>query len=181
MAAAMNGDVDLIQKLLPLATNPAATDRNGRTALDYAIAAGKAEAVEVLLPTVPDLAKPAKDGRNAFVLAVDAADPAVTGLVFQYLPAEEQWSDVAIRALEQSLAAGNKAAVKLLISKHALPPMRPGKSVPLFACAIALNDQGSVRLLLECGADPDTDVAEQMRSRFSCPASGRASQFNRRG
>src|SRR5512146_920268 len=33
MAASLNGDIKLVQQLMALATNPAATDRSGRTAL----------------------------------------------------------------------------------------------------------------------------------------------------
>jgi ankyrin repeat protein len=166
MAAAMNGDVELVQKLLPLATNLAATDRNGWTALDYAITAGKTDAVEILLPTVRDLAHPAKDGRNAFALAVDGANPQVTDLLFKYLPAATQWDAAAMRVLEEAMVAGNNKAVRALLSTHTLPPVSPGKSVPLFAYALASHDLPSMRLLLECGADPNLTLPDKCDREF---------------
>ena len=166
MAAAMTGDVDLLQKLLPLASNPAATDHNGRTALHYAIGAGKSEAVEFLLPTVPDITKPAKDGRSALAMAVDAANPAVTDLLLHCLPSAVQWNDDEMRALEQAVATRNKDQIRLMLSKHVLPPTSPGESVPLIAYLIALNDTGSVALLLECGADPNTTLPNKSERDF---------------
>src|SRR5881394_2998581 len=41
MAAALIGDVDLVQRIVPLATDPAITDHSGLTALHYALAAGQ--------------------------------------------------------------------------------------------------------------------------------------------
>src|ERR1700730_14696619 len=48
MAAALQGNTEMINTCMPLVTNVAATDLNGRTALHYAVASGKEDAVKIL-------------------------------------------------------------------------------------------------------------------------------------
>ncbi|MEY2538992.1 MAG: hypothetical protein QOG67_2732 [Verrucomicrobiota bacterium] len=156
MAAAMNGNLELIHTLLPLVTNPSATDRNGRSALHYAVAAGKADAVEVLLPTASGLSVTGNDGRDLLAMALDAGNPAVTDLLLERMPPSNEWSGGARRALETAMTAGNKEQVRSLLAKHTVAPAPEGKEVPFLFYAIASNNVPQVRMLLECGADPNT-------------------------
>jgi ankyrin repeat protein len=161
MAAAMVGDVDLVQRLLPLATNPGATDRIGRTALHYAVANGKTAVVEILLPTVRNLTAPGKGGRSVLAMALEQGNSQVVDMLLDRLPTSPEWTRETLQVLNAALAAGNKFQVKSLLSKHNGPPVPEGKRVPLLAYAIANNKTGLARMLLECGADPNTILPDK--------------------
>src|SRR3954465_3981787 len=156
MAASLLGESDLFQRLLPLAPNPAATDRKGQTALHYAVAAGKSSVVEILLPMVPDLSRVTVDGRSVVAIALEQENPQVVDLVLQHLPSDQEWTADTSRLLEVSLAAGHTDQVKYLLSKHCEPPTAEGRRVPLLAYEIASTNVSACRMLLECGADPNT-------------------------
>ena len=161
MAASLMGDVDLVKQLLPLATNPAATDHTGRNALHYAMSAGKQPVVEILLPTMPDLARPTKDGRSAISMALEQQNPGLIDLVVDRIGATPDWSPDTLRLLRAALAAGHKDVVKSLLAKHSSPPVMEGKRVPLLAYAIASEDTAECRMLMECGADPNTVLPDK--------------------
>jgi len=156
MAAALNGDVALVERLLPLATNPTATDRTGRTALHYAIAAGRLDVVEILLPTMPNLVRQTKDGRNAVTMALEQPNPEVLNLILDKLPSGEVWTADGMQILKAALAMGLKALVKPLLAKYSTAPVPAGKSVPLLAYEIASGNIDTCKTLLDCGVDTNT-------------------------
>jgi hypothetical protein len=158
MAAAMHGNVEMIYTFIPLATKVAATDRSGRTALHYAVAAQKEAAIEMLLPQIPGLGKPCSDGRDLLAVALDTGSKAITDKILEVLSPQPQWTVATQRALAAALRAGDTGQVKLLLRKHATPPTPEGKSAPLLAYAIASHDAKLFSTLLECGADPNTIV-----------------------
>jgi len=166
MAASVSGDVDLVQELMPLATNPAAKDRKGQTALHYAIAAGKASVAEILLPTIPGLADPVKDGRSAITMALEQENPAIADLIVDHLSGDEAWNGDTLHLLQAALAAGHKDRVRMLLVKHPSAPTPEGRRVPLLAYSIASNDMGACRMLLECGADPNTVLPDKCDDDF---------------
>jgi len=166
MAAALIGDVDLVQRIAPLATNPAAADRTGRTALHYAMAAGQLDVVQILLPSVPDLSRPTKDGRTIMTMALEQENPSFANLVLDHVPAAESWRPETLRMLDAALAAGRDDQVEILLSKHSTPPVPEGKKVPLLAYAIAAGNFGTCRALLDGGADPDTVLPDKCDSDF---------------
>jgi hypothetical protein len=67
-----------------------------------------------------------------------------------------QWTTSTRRALNAALLVENKDQIRLLLGKHGAPPTAEGKSVPLLAYAVAKNDPALFRILLACGADPNT-------------------------
>ena len=156
MAAAMLGNVEMIYTFIPLATNVAATDRSGRSALHYAVAAKKEAAVDLLLPQIPGLGKPCSDGRDLLAMALDTGSEKISGELMERLPPQLDWTASTRRALEVALRADNKQQVRLLLRKHTAPPIREGRNVPLLAYAIASHDAKLFSTLLECGADPNT-------------------------
>lgn len=166
MAAAMHGNVDILNQFVGLATDVAATDFSGRTALHYAVAAGKAAAAELLLPLMPNFTKPCADGRDLLAIALDTGNWKIIETILQRLPPAQEWSSGARRALEAALAGGNKDQVRLLLSKHSAPPTPEGKNVPLLAYAIASNDLPLFKTLLACGADPNTLLPEKCDKDF---------------
>jgi ankyrin repeat protein len=166
MAAALIGDEGLVNRILPLAGNPAATDLQGRTALHYAMAAGQSAVVEVLLPTVRDLGKPTKDGRTVMTMALQQDDPRLADLVLERLPAGREWRPETSQMLQTALSLGRKDQVKTLLSKHTNVPVPEGKRVPLLAYAMAWANIDMCRTLLDCGADPNTMLPEKCEPDF---------------
>jgi ankyrin repeat protein len=166
MAASLIGRLDLLQRIVPLATNPAATDRCGQTALHYAMAAGQVDAFEVLLPSIPNRDRPTKDGRTIMITALEQENPRFADLVLDYVPPSNAWRPETTRMLEAALAAGHEAQVETLLSKHSAPPIPEGKKVPLLAYAIASANVGMCRTLLDCGADPNTTLPDKCDADF---------------
>ena len=158
MAAALNGDVDLMRSLIPLVTNVNAADFSRRTALHYAVAARKIEAVDLLLRVMVDVTPTCNDGRDALAVALDNGDKPITQLLLDRLPTMQQWTVGTRRALQTALAADNKDQIRMLLKKHAVPPTPEGKTVPLLAWALAKNDASLFSTLLICGADPNTTL-----------------------
>jgi ankyrin repeat protein len=158
MAAALNGDVDLMRALIPLVTNVNAADLSRRTALHYAVAARKIEAVELLLRVMVDVTPTCNDGRDALAIALDNADKPIAQLLLDRLPTLQQWTVGTRRALQTALAADDKDQIRMLLKKHAVPPTPEGKKVPLLAWALAQNDASLFYELLICGADPNTTL-----------------------
>src|SRR6185369_12627968 len=143
-----------------------AKDRKGQTALHYAIAAGKASVAEILLPTIPGLADPVKDGRSAITMALEQENPAIADLIVDHLSGDEAWNGDTLHLLQAALAAGHKDRVRMLLVKHPSAPTPEGRRVPLLAYSIASNDMGACRMLLECGADPNTVLPDKCDDDF---------------
>jgi ankyrin repeat protein len=157
MAAAMQGNVDVVRSFISLVTNINATDSGGRTALHYAVAAQKKEVVELLLRVMADSSLCASDGRDALAIALDTGNrKIIQTFLDRFPPIIPQWTVGMQRALAAALRAGDKEQIRQLLKRHAAPPTAEGKSVPLLAYAIAGNDAALFNTLLECGADPNT-------------------------
>jgi ankyrin repeat protein len=153
MAAAIDGNMEMIRAFVGRVTKIAATDRSGRSALHYAVAAQKTEVVELLLRLTPDLGPGCGD---FLAMALDTGNRNIIDPILQRLPTLPQWTASTRRALDEALASGNKDQVRLLLTKHATSPTPEGKNVPLMAYAIASHNASLFYLLLECGADPNT-------------------------
>jgi ankyrin repeat protein len=156
MIAAMEGKIDMIHEFIGRALNLEATDRVGRSALYYAIASRKTEAVNLLLSVMPVL-EPTSSGR-LLELALDTGDEKIVGAIAQRLPSMQNWTSATRRALGVALSIGDRDLVRLLLKKHAAAPTPEGKRVPLLAYAIASHDSELFKTLLECGADPNTTL-----------------------
>ena len=156
MAAAIHGKAELIHTFSALATNVATTDRNGRTALHYAVAAEKKDAVEILLPMMPGFGKPCGDGRDLIGMALDTGNTEIINAILERIPPQQDWTAGTRCALQAALLAGNKDQVRLLLTKHAAPATAEGRSVPLLAYAIASHNETLFNMLIDCGADPNT-------------------------
>ena len=155
MAAAMIGKTDILREFVGRVTDLEATDRRGRSALHYAIASGKTEAVELLLSVMPVL-----DARSSNLLdaALAAGDAKIIRAIAERLSPMPEWTSETRLALGVALAAGDQDLVRLLLKEHAAPPTAEGKSVPLLAYAIASRDTQLFNMLLACGADPNTTL-----------------------
>lgn len=155
MVAAMHGKIDIVREFIGRVMNLEATDRNGWSALHYAIASRKTETVNLLLSVMPVLEAGNSGPLDA---ALDAGDEKIISAVAARLPQMQNWSNATRRALGLALATGNRDLARLLLKKHAAPPTPQGKQVPLLAYAIASRDAQLFNTLIECGADPNTTL-----------------------
>jgi ankyrin repeat protein len=153
MAAAMQGNMELVRKFVGGVTNINSADRTGRSALQYAIANQKTEVVQFLLRMIPDFGSQAGDLVSA---ALDSGNKEIIGWIFDRVPPLPQWTAKTRQALDAAIAAGRQEQVKLLLSKHAVPPTPQDRSVPLLAYAIASNNDAQFKALVAGGADPNT-------------------------
>src|SRR3954470_23792052 len=163
MAAAMQGNIDLLREFMGRVTSVDAPDRSHRTALHYAIAAQKRDAVDFLLQFMPNLAP---YGSDLLATALDAGDAKITGTILNHLPPLQQWNASTRRVLQEALAADNRDRIRLLLAKHAVPPTAEGKNVPMLAYAIASHDPQLLTTLLACGADANTVLPEKLDDDF---------------
>ena len=130
MVAAMQGKIDMVRELVGRAMNLEATDRLGRSALHYAIAARRIEMVNLLLSVMPVL-DPGSGG--PLDAALDAGDEKIIGAVAERLPTMPDWTSATRRALNIALANGDRDLVRLLLRKHSAPPTPEGRK----DCAVA--------------------------------------------
>lgn len=163
MAAAMQGQIDVLRELVGRVTKIDVPDRSGKTALDYAISAHQEAALEFLLQFVPDLGA---RGSDLLASALDGNNAKITGAILQRLPVLPQWSPATLRVLGEAISADNRDRVRLLLAKHAVPPTPEGKNVPLLAYAIASHDAQLLTTLLACGADANTVLPEHLDDDF---------------
>jgi ankyrin repeat protein len=155
MVAAMQGEIDMVREFIGRVMNLEAIDRNGWSALHYAIASGKTETVNLLLSFMPVLEAGTGSPLDA---ALDAGDEKIIGTIAGRLPRMQEWTRATRRALGVALAIGDRDLVRMLLKKHAAPPTPEGKEVSLLAYAIASHDAQLFNTLVECGADPNTTL-----------------------
>ncbi len=154
MAAARAGNLDLVREFVGHVTNLNAADRNGFSALHYAMSEGHKEVVQLLLRLTRDLG-PGAD--TIFCTALSLGDKEIAQAIFDRIPPFPQWTSRTRKALEVALSRNNVDEVKLLLSKHAVPPTPAAdRNVPLLVYAIAENDEARLKTLLAAGSDPNT-------------------------
>jgi len=158
MVAAKQSNLTMIRELAPRVTNLAARDHDGRTALQYAIATQNLDNINLLLLLSPDLRLTYGDCRALLATALETGSRKIAQAVLDRLPRMQEWSPSAQRALANSLRDGDREFIRLLLAKHAVPATPEGKNVPLLAYAVVRDDAPMFRMLLECGADPNTAI-----------------------
>lgn len=171
MAAARQGNVEILRELVGIVTSVDVADRSGRSALHQAIEAKQFKAVEFLLPFVPDLGM---HGSDLLAAGIDSGDLNIANALLDRITSLQEWSPAARRVLEKSLANGDHEQARVLIKKHAVPPTPEGSNVPLLAHAIAKQDASLFETLLACGADPNTilpascdkDFLDSLKNRY---------------
>jgi ankyrin repeat protein len=166
MAAARQGNVEILRTLLAKRASVDFADLNGRSALHYALAAGKVEAVQLLLPLVSNLESTSVAGSDLLTMALETGDMKIFQSVLERFPATLSWTASTRRALGAALHADMKEQVRLLLSKHPAPPTRDGGTVPLIAYAIASDDAPLFHTLLACGSDPNIVIPKAAEKEF---------------
>ncbi|HKP92427.1 MAG TPA: ankyrin repeat domain-containing protein, partial [Chthoniobacterales bacterium] len=141
-------------------------DFDGRTAIHHAMAAGRREAVDVLLSLTPQLDPASAAARDLLAAAQASGDMRIFLAIFERFPPTLEWTANTRRALEIALKSGLTEQVRLLLSKHPAPPTRDGGSVPLLAWAVATEDTPLFQTLLACGSDPNTTIPRTAEKEF---------------
>jgi ankyrin repeat protein len=166
MAAAGQGNVEIIRNLLARHASIEFANFDGRSALHYALAARKLQAVQLLLPLISHLEATSVAGSDLLTMALETGDMKIFQAVLERFPATLSWTANTRRALETALRADMKEQVRLLLSKHPAPPTREGGTVPLIAYAIASNDAPLFHTLLACGSDPNIVIPKAAEKDF---------------
>src|SRR6202171_4850122 len=130
------------------------------------MAAGKREAVELLLSLAPTFDPGSVAARDLLTAALASGDMTIFQTILEHFPPTLDWTDNTRRALEAALKAGMKEQVRLLLSKHPAPPTREGGTVPLIAYAIASDDAPLFKTLLACGSDPNLVIPKAAEKEF---------------
>jgi ankyrin repeat protein len=156
MAAAIAGHVPTIEALVAAGAPLDAVDARVRTALGYAVALKKKEAIEALLARQPVLPSAANGGDDLAASALDSGDPQLLDTILRRLPPGLTWTPAARIAFAKALAAKDTLMGPLLIAKYGGPPAPHEGAQPMLAYAIARGDLDEVRDLLDFGADPNT-------------------------
>ena len=180
MVAAECGNTHLLECLIRAGADAQQKDGAGHSALQYAIRAKAVAAFEWLC----DFGAPLEDaccGRHGSPLthALEMNDPGVIGALLQAQRRSHPlaWSHITREALYSALRARNKPVVRALLRNHPEPPAPEGFRQPLLAYSIAWHELPLLRLLLECGADPDTVVGKPVDRAFLRLVPGEAAQF----
>ena len=166
MVAAREGELDLLAAFIVHSERPEAVDGKGYSAAHHALAAGQRAALELLLPTLPDLRVPAADGRDLLAMACDTRDLKMVETVLTRASGDLPWTAGTSSALRAALAGGNTNLARLLLAKHAAPPMAEGTNVPLLAQAVVTEDIATVQALLAAGADPNVVLPTPVGKEF---------------
>ena len=108
MAAAMEGNIDMLRNLLARGARMDFTDFSGLSALHYAIKAGKLDAVQLLLPLVSNLETISTAGNDVLTMALKTGDMKIFQALLERFPATLEWTPNTRGALEAALRERNK-------------------------------------------------------------------------
>jgi len=160
LIATLQQDWETVRRLVDAGARADMADETGFTPLMAAAMHGNFAVFHALLECSAnvDIGAHCRDGRDLLGIALDTANQKIIEAILERLPPTQHWTASARRALDGALRCGNMDQVRLLLHKHAAPPTREGKSVPLLAYAIASNDASLFSTLLACGADPNTTL-----------------------
>src|SRR5207248_2592453 len=100
------------------------TDFESRTALQYAMAAGKRDAVDVLLSLTKNFDPSSGAARELLTMALTSGDRAIFQTILERFPPTLQWAPLTRAALEAAVSHGMREQIRLLLSKHPAPPTR---------------------------------------------------------
>jgi len=116
------------------------------------MAAGKRDAMELLLSLSPSFDPGSPAARNLLTAALASGDMTIFQTILERFPPTLEWTANTRRALEAAISHDMREQVRLLLSKHPTPPTREGGMVPLIAYAIASDDAPLFKTLLACGS-----------------------------
>lgn len=166
MAAIAGKHREITKLLLASGAEPRDSDAEGRSPLRYALEAGEAWAVDALLTQGGDFKVPANDGISPLQLIYETRDPRLISRAFQAQVGALHWDALARAWFFHALRNENRELLQIMLRKFEGAPTAGEGCQSLLAYAIAKNDLRTVRLLLECGADPNVRLARPAEKGF---------------
>ncbi|MDQ6861026.1 MAG: ankyrin repeat domain-containing protein [Verrucomicrobiota bacterium] len=166
MRAAEQGNMELLRNFAERSHKLDAADSAGRTAAHYALLAEQREAFELLLPRLERVDVPMADGRELLAIASESGKTEFIRPVLERLPSGLAWAPPTRAALKLAIDSKDPELLRLVVSKHAMPPMIEGGTTPLLAHAIADDNSELFNALLAAGADPNTTIATPAEKPF---------------
>ena len=162
MAAAMGGNTALVRSLITRGAKLESADTRGHTALHYAVVGRQRPAAELLMSVGPVPSTPCCEGCNLLGHALETEDWTVIDPILDRLEGPLEWNDWSGAAMVKALANSDRSRIRRLLAKHPGPPVPAEGAQPLLAYAVAQNDLSQLRALLECGADPNTPLNQNV-------------------
>lgn len=166
MVAAEQGDIALMECLLQHCASIDAADAHGCTALDHAVLWRLPQAVQWLIDqgasVVENDARVRQDSLYTW-------NPAIIAPVLERERHSRTvlWDTPARDALYAAIHIADKPMLQLLLRGHDVPPTPAGFRQPLLGYLVAWNYQNAFRLMLECGADPNTPLGSPVEKAFA--------------
>lgn len=167
MIAAKNGNLEMLRALIDRQARIDFMDFEGRTAIDYTLAADQREAVQILFSLTKNFDPTSAGAHRLLSAAMSSGDMNLFKAILERFPPTLTWNAETRGALEAAVKGGLKDQVRLLLSKHPAPPTRADGVVPLIAYAIAADDIVLFQMLLAGGTDPNTIIPKTAEKEFT--------------
>lgn len=167
MLAAGRGDTGMMERLAAREAVLTLRDSEGHSAFHHAVLSGALPAINWLVNNqVPAGEECCNGARSLLAHALEGKNRQLLEPVLQHLkPAE--WAPCARDALFQAIREADRPLITLLLANHSEAPTPEGAAQPLLGYMIAWGDPAALRLLLECGADPNTPLNSPVEPAFS--------------
>jgi len=167
MVAAARGDTAMMERLAAHGADATLRDADGHAAFHHAVLAQAIPAVEWLISRQTPVGEECCDGAKSLLAhALDTGNLQLLEPVLQHLkPAT--WAPCARNALLEAIRKEDRPLITVLLANHSEAPTPEGAAQPLLGYMIAWGDPAALRLLLECGADPNTPLNSPVDPSFS--------------
>ena len=169
MVAATKGNLCLLECLGQAGALPNNVDAQGHSALHYAIQTKAIATLTWLINFGVPLEGECCNGQRSLVVhALETNDLEVLDTLLQAQKHVHPiaWTRPTREAFLNALRIQNKSLVRVLLKNHQDPPAPEGFRQSFLAYSIAWGQTPLLKLLLECGADPDSVVGNPVERPF---------------
>jgi hypothetical protein len=166
LAAVVQRRGDWVDRLLEAGADPQVRDDGEHSPIHYAVLGQDTGMVQRLIGRTGNCMEPCCEGMDLLDHALERGGAPVLDAVLEGVPIQENWRPLAMEALFRAMADGEKSRVRFLLGRHAAVPVSPVWGQPLTHCALAERNRPVLRLLLECGADPNQELLEPVGAEF---------------
>jgi ankyrin repeat protein len=158
MSAAYFGDGATFDALRAKDASVTAEDALRHTALHYAVAGRAQKLIGQLLEEGVSVEGECCEGKCLTVHAFETRDWQIIDPILTRASQPVPWCGESIAILRQAVLFGHRDRIRTLLAKHDGPPAESPGAQAMIAYTIARDDLGQLRLLLECGYDPNAPL-----------------------